>query len=211
MPLRKAEYWELIHAERKRLELLLTDLSEDEWKAESLCQDWSVEEVTAHLTAAANTGTRTWLGSMIGARFNTDKHNERLLKQYLGPSPANTLENFRNSITNTTAPTRDYGAWLGEVIVHGQDISQALGTELIPDPVSVHEVADYFTRKNFTVNSRSLVKGLRLVSTDTQFRSGSGPQVKGQLLELVMVMAGRPAYCALLEGEGVAELRRRLA
>lgn len=211
MSLQKSEYWELIHTERERLSLLLGDLDEQAWRQDSLCADWTVEEVTAHLTAAADTGTVAWLRSMITAGFNPARHNDRMLRRYLGPTPSDTLAYFRATIPNTTAPTRDYGAWLGEVIVHGQDISQALGAELIPDPAALHEVAEYFVRKNFTVNSRSLVRGLQLVSTDTQFRHGRGPQVQGQLLDLVMVMAGRPAYCELLEGAGVSELKQRLS
>lgn len=208
--LQQSEYWELIHAERERLSLLLDGLGESDWRRESLCSGWTVEEVTAHLTATAVTGTVTWLRSMITAGFNPARHNERMLRRHLGPTPQDTLAQFRATIPGTIAPTRDYGAWLGEVIVHGQDISQVLGAELIPDPAALHEVAGYFVRKNFTVNSRSLVRGLQLVSTDTQFRHGRGPLVQGQLLDLVMVMAGRPAYCELLEGAGVPELRRRL-
>lgn len=205
-----ADYWTLIYAERARIADMLAGLSEDDWQTGSLCSDWSVEQVAAHLSAAANTGQWAWMWSMVRSGFNASRHNERQLARYLGPTPADTLENFRHSVTSDIAPTKDYAAWLGEVIVHGQDIARPLGIDLIPDPVPVGEVARFFATKDFAVNSKSTVEGLSLVAEDDSFQSGSGPVVRGRLLDLVMAMAGRPDYCGELQGDGVAELRRRI-
>lgn len=210
MTMTESEYWGLIHAERARLASMLDRLREKDWRAGSLCSDWSVEQVVAHLTAGANTGRWAWIRSMVLAGFNASKHNERRLAGYLGNTPAETLKMFRDSIDNTIAPTKDYAAWLGEVIVHGQDIARPLGISLTPDPVAVGEVAHFFATKDFAVNSRKLVSGLTLEADDVSFRSGDGLVVRGHLLDLVMIMAGRSDYLAELEGDGVDELRRRL-
>jgi uncharacterized protein (TIGR03083 family) len=205
------DYWKLIHAERARIADMLTKLDEEAWQTGSLCSNWSVEQVVAHLTAAADTGKLAWIWSMVRAGFNAAKHNERQLSRYLGSTPAETIERFRNSVMNTVAPTNDFGAWLGEVIVHGQDIARPLGIDLEPDPVAVREVAHFFVARDFAVNSRSVAKGLALEATDDAFRSGNGPVVRGELLNLVMAMAGRADAWANLEGDGVEELRRRIA
>jgi uncharacterized protein (TIGR03083 family) len=189
---------------------MLDGLSTQQWHAGSLCAGWTVEQVVAHLTAAANTGTGAWLRSMVRAGFNPDKHNARRLALYLGSTPEETGEKFRESITRTTAPTKDHAAWLGEVIVHGQDTARPLGITLTPDPAAVREVAEFFVAKNFAVNSRKAVEGLTLEASDTAFTAGGGPLVRGPLLSLVMTMAGRREHCADLEGDGVAELRRRI-
>lgn len=206
----ESDFWELIHAERARVVSMLEELSVEDWRAETLCADWCVEQLVAHLTAAADTGRWPWIRSMVGAGFNVRRHNDRRLARYLGRTPAATLEMFRGSVASTTAPTKDHAAWLGETIVHGQDIARPLGIDLTPDPVAVLEVARFFAAKDFAVNSRTLVKGLALESDDRSFHSGSGPVVTGHLLDLVMVMAGRPSYCTELDGDGVDELRRRL-
>ncbi|WP_051297629.1 maleylpyruvate isomerase family mycothiol-dependent enzyme [Brevibacterium album] len=151
------------------------------------------------------------LWDLIRAGFNANRHNDRSLAPHLGPTPAATLERFRNSVSNTIAPTKDYAAFLGEVVVHGQDIARPLGIELEPAPGAVEEVARFFTTKDFAVNSRTLVKGLSIEAEDTGFRSGTGPAVRGTLLDLVTAMAGRPGAAAALHGEGAEELRRRLA
>lgn len=203
-------YWRMIHAERARLAELLGHLDAAQWEGPSLCANWNVEEVVAHLSAAANTGRWAWIRSIIRTGFDPDKHNARLLERHLGSTPGETLATFRKSITATIAPTKDYPAFLGEVIVHGQDIARPLGRELSPDTEALAEVARYFAAKDFAVNSKTLVKGLSLKAVDAEFESGSGPEVTGRLLDLVMAMAGRPEVVEVLSGPGVADLRERM-
>lgn len=68
-------------------------------------------------------------------------------------------------------------------------------------------VAEFFAARNFAVNSKSLVAGLRLEASDGPFVAGDGPLVTGTTLALVMVMAGRGAYLDELDGAGVETLR----
>lgn len=206
----ETEYWDLIHTERARLADLLTTLEPEQWALATLCADWTVEQVVAHLSVAANTGRWAWIRSVVRAGFDPAKHNARLLERSLGGSPEGTLAKFHSSISLTIAPTKDFPAFLGEVIVHGQDIARPLELDLIPDAEATVEVARYFASKDFAVKSKTLVKGVRLSAVDADFESGSGPQVAGRLLDLVMAMAGRPEALADLTGSGVAELRRRM-
>ena len=203
-------YWDLIHTERARLADLLSTLEPEQLALATLCADWTVEQVVAHLSVAANTGRWAWIRSIVRAGFDPAKHNARLLERSLGGSPEETLAKFHSSISLTIAPTKDFPAFLGEVIVHGQDIARPLELDLIPDAEATVEVARYFAAKDFAVNSKTLVKGVRLSAVDADFESGSGPQVAGRLLDLVMAMAGRPEALADLTGSGVAELRRRM-
>jgi hypothetical protein len=71
--------------------------------------DWDVEQVVAHLTAAASLSQRRWLLSMPGAPFRPDVHNQRRLAEYRGSTPAETLDRFRAVITSTTAPSGHTG------------------------------------------------------------------------------------------------------
>lgn len=210
MTLSAPEYWELIHAKRARIATMLDGLAAEQWQSGSLCEGWTVEQVAAHLTAAASTGTWAWLRSITLAGFNADRHNARRLAQHLGRTPHETGKKFRDSMMLTVAPTKDYAAWLGELLVHGQDIARPLGLELVPDLAATREVATFFAVKDFAVNSHKAVKGLALEASDTAFAAGSGPVVRGPLLDLVMAMAGRREYLAELSGDGVAELRRRI-
>ena len=206
----EAECWALIHTERVRLVELLQGLDSQQWESGSLCADWSVEQVVAHLSAAARTGRWAWVRSIVHSGLNPARHNARQLGIYIGDTPAETLETFERSVALTIAPTKDYAAFLGEVIVHGQDIARPLGITLLPDPAALRAVAKFYTAKNFAVNSRSMVSGLALRADDAPFATGDGPEVTGKLMDLVMAMAGRPDVCSALGGEGLAVLRRRM-
>ncbi len=203
--------WAATHAERAALAEELGGLDDAQWARPSLCGRWVVEEVVAHLTAGASTGTVRWLVSIVGARFDADVHNQRRMVEQRGSSPAETLERFRRVVTSTTAATGHTAAWLGEVVVHGEDIRRPLGLPRTPPVEAVTEVARFFASRDFTVAGRSSSKGLRLEATDGPFATGEGPAVSGTTLALTMAMAGRQVYLDDLTGPGVPVLRARLA
>ena len=201
--------WPLVHAERAALAEDLAYLDAAQWTHPSLCDGWVIEDVVAHLTAAASVGPLRWLVSILGARFDFDLHNERRLAEHRGATPAETLERFRRIVTSTTSPPGPAAAWLGEVVVHAQDIRRPLGLVPMPAVGAVTEVARFYARRNFTVASRTAIEGLRLEATDGPFATGAGPLVSGTTLALTMAIAGRRAYCDDLTGPGVPILRAR--
>jgi uncharacterized protein (TIGR03083 family) len=120
-----------------------------------------------------------------------------------------TLERFRSLITSTTAASGHTAAWLGEVVVHAQDIRRPLGLPGAPPVPVVTAVARFFAARDFAVESRTAARGLRLHAVDGPFTTGDGPLVRGTTLALTMAMAGRDAFCDDLEGPGVPVLRAR--
>lgn len=204
------DLWVLVHDERAKLAEDLDNLSGEQWQHGTLCSDWTVEQVLAHLTAAASTNQRQWMRSMVGARFRPDVHNRRRMAEHLGSTPAQTLQRFRAVITSTTAPSAHTAAYLGEVLVHAQDIRQPLGLERTPSPAALDPVAEFFASRNFTVPSQTYADGLQLRSADSSFNAGYGLLVTGPVLALVMSMAGRTAYLDQLSGPGASTLRGRV-
>jgi uncharacterized protein (TIGR03083 family) len=204
------ELWTLAHSERAALAEELAGLGAEQWRHDTLCGEWDVEQVVAHLTAAASLNQWQWLRSMLGARFRPDVHNQRRLAEHCGSTPAETLERFRAVITSTTAPSQHTPAYLGEVVVHAQDIRQPLGLARTPSIEALTPVADFFAQRNFAVASHTHAADLQLRADDGPFAAGAGPLVTGPTLALVMSMAGRVPYLAELDGPGVPTLRSRL-
>ncbi len=202
--------WDLAHAERAALAEDLAGLPADQWHAPTLCGEWDVEQVVAHLTAAASTDRWRWLRSMAAAGFRPEVHNLRRLRERLGSTPAETLDRFRAVINSTVAPSSDTAAYLGEVVVHAQDIRRPLGLARTPSLESLTAVAEFYASRNFAVPSHSNAAGLRLQADDGSFSAGTGADVTGTTLALVMAMAGRGDYLTELQGPGVAVLRQRL-
>src|SRR5690242_4532948 len=66
------EVWLTIDEQRSGFADLLDDLSPDEWETPSLCTEWRVREVAAHLTFA-HAGLVEAAGWMLRARGNFDR------------------------------------------------------------------------------------------------------------------------------------------
>ncbi|MFE3544566.1 maleylpyruvate isomerase family mycothiol-dependent enzyme [Nocardia sp. NPDC059177] len=209
--LARDELWALAHAERAALAEDLAGLDDGQWATPSLCGDWTVEEVLAHLTAAASVGRLRWLRGVLGARFDFDLHNARRLAEHRGTTPAETLARFRAIVTSTTGASGHTAAWLGEVVVHAQDIRRPLGLSTVPTIEATTAVAEFYASRDFAVPSKTLADGLRLAATDGPFTTGNGPLVSGTTLALTMAMAGRASYAADLTGPGATVLQNRLA
>lgn len=199
-----------IHVERLALAQDLAELSEAQWAKASLCERWTVEDVVAHLTAGASTRMWRWLLSMLAARFNPDLHNDRRLAEHRGATSEETLRRFREVVAGPAGPTGHTAAWLGEIVVHSEDIRRPLGLVRTPPVATTTAVARFFAGRDFTVASKTAIEGLRIEATDGPFATGAGDLLRGPTLSLVMGMAGRAAACEDLEGDGAAILRARL-
>lgn len=84
------------------------------------CGRWAVEDVVAHLTAAARIGRLRWITSVLGARFDFDVHNERRLAEHRGPTTEETLDRFRRTVTSTTAASGHTASQDWQGYAHGE-------------------------------------------------------------------------------------------
>jgi uncharacterized protein (TIGR03083 family) len=201
--------WPLIHAERGALAADLAQLTEQQWAIGSLCDQFTVREVLAHMTAGASLNPVRWMAGAIRCRFDFDRQVAMRLAEHLGATPAETLARFRRVITGTTKPPVPVAAMLGETIVHGEDIRRPLGIERDYPVATLTAVADYYQGSDLPVRTKTRARGLQLTATDGPFDTGTGPRVSGTTLALIMAMAGRASYCDELDGDGVAVLRER--
>ena len=62
----------------------------------------------------------------------------------------------------------------------------------------------------FPVGAKKRIAGLRLVATDLDWSHGTGPEVTGPALPLLLAMTGRSAGLADLAGAGLATLGTRM-
>lgn len=201
--------WELIHTERAALAEDLAGLDEEQWKRHTLSTAWTVEEVVAHLTAGASIGFWAWIRSIVGAGFNADTHNQRRLEERLGPTPADTLERFRATVDSTVSPNGTLPAWLGEVVIHGEDIREPLGLHRDYSDEVLVTLLQFFESSNFTVPSKARARGLTLVARDVNHWVGAGPEVEGTARDLIMAMAGRPVPAERFRGPGALDFDAR--
>ena len=203
------DIWPAVHAERKALAADLRGLSEDDWAKPSLCGGWTVRDVLAHMTSAASLTPPTFFGNMVASGFSFDKVQEKGVAANRGASPADTLANFERVVTSVKHPPGPADTWLGETIVHAEDIRRPLGIEHQYPTDAVVQVASFYQGSNLLIGSKKRIEGLTLRATDAEWSHGAGPEVSGPILSLVMAMTGRKEPLDDLTGDGVETLRSR--
>jgi uncharacterized protein (TIGR03083 family) len=204
-----ADLWTLVATERGALADDLTGLTPEQWGTPSLCPGWTVRHIVAHLTAAASTSPGAFVTQFARAGFNFDKYANAAIARRLGSDPAATLAGFRAVQGSTTSPPGPKPTWIGEVVVHSEDIRRPLGISHSYDPGALRAAADFYKGSNTLIGAKNRIAGLGLRATDQDWSTGTGPGVQGPLLSLVVAMTGRESHVDDLTGEGVETLRSR--
>ncbi|MEO9222027.1 MAG: maleylpyruvate isomerase family mycothiol-dependent enzyme [Mycobacteriaceae bacterium] len=120
----------MVHEERRALVQDLQALEPPNWQTPSLCPDWDVHDVLAHLVDTAKTTRRSFIGGMLGARFDFDRDDAMGVMRERAEDPGATLAEFSTVLTRTSTPPAALTTRLVEAFVHGEDIRRPLDDEL---------------------------------------------------------------------------------
>jgi len=82
----------MARAERADLADFLETLSPQQWDAPSLCSDWSVRDVVAHVISYEDHGNADLAKRLVKTRFRPHLLNEVALAEYSDRSPEALLE-----------------------------------------------------------------------------------------------------------------------
>jgi uncharacterized protein (TIGR03083 family) len=124
--------------------------------------------------------------------------------------PSQSLAAFRSLLSATDHPPGPVDAMVGEAVVHSEDIRRPLRIRREYPLETVLRAADFYKGSNAIIGAKNRVAGLTLHATDAEWTTGSGPEVRGPAMALVMAMTGRSAALADLTGDGVDTLRSRM-
>jgi uncharacterized protein (TIGR03083 family) len=187
----------------------LRTLSDADWATPSLCAQWTVRDVLAHMTSAGKLTPPAFFAGLLASGFSFDKLQEKGVAAQRGATPADTLAGFEAVLTSVKHPPGPADTWLGEVLVHSEDIRRALGIKHSYPTDAAVRVADFYQGSNLLIGSKRRIEGLTLRATDAEWSHGTGPEVSGPIMSLVMAMTGRQAADDDLTGDGVPTLRAR--
>jgi uncharacterized protein (TIGR03083 family) len=203
------DIWPVVHAERRALAADLADLTEEQWRTPSLCAGWSVLDVLAHMVSTATLTPPAFVAGQVGSGLSFGRFTSRRIAAERAGGPAATLAAFRSVETSTSAPPGPTTSWLGETLVHAEDIRRALGIRHGYPVDAVRQVAEFYAGSNVLIGGRRRVEGVTLQATDTDWSHGSGPVASGPVLALMLATTGRTAALDELTGPGVEILRSR--
>jgi uncharacterized protein (TIGR03083 family) len=197
-----AKTWAHIHAERVRLADTIEGLTPEQWRTPSLCAGWNVG-------AMAEQTPGHFMGGMLTSGFSFNRMMQRDIDARADLSPAQIAARLREHTTTTNKPPAPTAAMLGEVVVHGEDLRRPLGLSAPIDADAANACLDMYTKASFPVGGKKRIAGMRLVSTDTGWTYGDGPDVRGPAASLLLAMTG-PAGLDGLSGEGAPTLGQRV-
>ncbi|GGN31063.1 uncharacterized protein (TIGR03083 family) [Actinoplanes campanulatus] len=204
--------WPEIHRQRIAVADLLDSLARDDWDRPSLCAGWTIHDVAAHLTLQQMglrdlpALLRSWRGGIHPtiqemARRRASARTPRELAAEI----RDTAARRRRNIGVTPLET------LIDLLVHGQDIALPLG-RVHPMPPEAAAVA---TRRILTMRfpppdpAARTADGLRLTATDVEWTHGDGPEARGPIAALLLVVTGRTIALPQLTGPGAELLTAR--
>jgi len=206
------EHWATIERERTDLVDQLVGVSEEQWRTPSLCGQWSVRDVLAHLLSPLTPGVkRRFVVAMVRARGNFDEANRLLTAGQARLTTPELLAGLRHHAASRFHPP-GFGpeAPLTDVLVHGLDIRIPLGLDT-DRPADAWRACLAFlcgpqAQKGFI--SRPL-PGLALRATDIDLSApvgGGGYEVTGPAPALALALLGRTAWLDRLDGPGAPVL-----
>jgi uncharacterized protein (TIGR03083 family) len=206
------EIWNAERDEMLDLAERLAVLNDEQWDSPSLCAEWRVRDVLAHVTAGAEGafGVGVIFRGMLRHGFNYNRWVAADGRRRGRQDPAVVLKALRSAAGDRKAPTGSRPVrGLMHVLIHGQDMCRPLGiTRDLPETHLV-PVADFVKDDVHLFGAKKRIAGLKLTATDMGWSHGDGPEVTGPAEALVMMMAGRSVALDDLSGEGKASLVTR--
>jgi uncharacterized protein (TIGR03083 family) len=207
--------WTLVETERRSLADLLDGLTPDQWEAQSLCSEWRIRDVAAHLAMPMAGVPDAWslLRALARNRGHLWRAGRDVVIDYAKRSTDQITDDLRRHAASRTKPVFVVADnILLDLLVHGQDVAVPLGLDR-PVPPAAGEVG---LRRSWSMGwpfyARRRLDGLRLCANDCDWSSGSGPEVSGSAAALLLLMSRRTdAALGFLHGPGVELLRHRTA
>jgi uncharacterized protein (TIGR03083 family) len=205
----KQDRWPMIHAERAALAADLEGLNAEQWSTPSLCDGWTVQDVLGHMTATAKISHGAFFPKLVSSGFSLKKMQAKDIAAETAGSPTDTLARFKAEVNSSKHPPGPNDTWLGETLIHAEDIRRPLGIKHAYPTGAAVQVADFYKGSNLVIGAKKRIAGLKLQATDIDWSTGDGLEVSGPIVALVMAMTGRKAALADLTGAGVAMLSSR--
>nr|WP_211351752.1 maleylpyruvate isomerase family mycothiol-dependent enzyme [Haloactinospora alba] len=177
----------------------------------SLCSEWDVHDVLAHLVSSAKDTPLRFLARFAAAGFDFDRFTARGVAAERAADPAETLAEFRAVQSRTSSPPAPKDTRLVEAFVHGEDIRRPLAITREHPRTHVTRAIAFQARTSVAMGGgEARAAGVSLTATDTDCTLGTGPAVEGPAISLLLAVSGREVALDDLSGPGVRVIADRI-
>lgn len=201
---------QMARAEREDLAAFLATLTPEQWNQPTLCADWKVRDVVAHVLSYDELGPVGIAARIAKGWFILNRTNAIGVAEYNTRTPEQLLA-LLNSHLDPHGLTATFGGMVALVdgLIHHQDIRRSLGRPRDIPPERLRRALALALLAP-PVGAFLRARGLRLIATDIDWTSGHGPEIHGPGEAILMAIAGRPAALHELTGPGLATLTNRV-
>ena len=122
------DVWAALVAERGDLADFLEGLSAEQWDAQSLCTDWKVRDVAAHLITAITTSKGGQFMLLVKNGLNFNKAMTRQAHEYSTRDPQVMVKELRAHLDDRNLPPMtNPSIMMNDTVTHTQDCRRPLG------------------------------------------------------------------------------------
>jgi uncharacterized protein (TIGR03083 family) len=170
---------------------LLAGALVESWDAPSLCENWQVRHVVAHVTMPARLAPEQFGAEMAAAGGDFTVFSNTIAARDASLPVADHLDALRSSrLHEWQPPGGGTAAALSHATIHSLDITLALSLQPVAPPEALVAVLDQLTAANGAVFGVELF-GVRLEAADTDWSWGTGETLRANGGELVALLSGR--------------------
>lgn len=194
-----------VAGERRDLASLLADLPAEDWDRPTLCAGWRVREVVAHITMPFRLSGPRFLLELAKAGGKFDRLADRRARGDAAElSAAELTECLRQNVDHPWKPPGGgYQGALSHDVIHGLDITVALGLDRRVPPDRMRHILDDMNPRQLKYFGVDL-SGIQLRATDLDWTHGTGDPLTGTAQDLLLVLCGRTLPPGHLTGPAVA-------
>jgi uncharacterized protein (TIGR03083 family) len=189
-------------SERLELAEVLSTLPPHRWDEATLCEGWRVRETVAHITMPFRYSAAQFLVGMLKARGSFHRMADRAARHDATTmTPEELLASLKdNAAFEWKPPGGGLVGALSHDVIHGLDITTALGLDRVVPPDRLSTVLDSIDARRVAYFGVDL-KGIELRADDLEWSFGSGTPLTGRAQDLLLVLCGRTLPAGRLHGE----------
>ena len=173
-----------------RLGGLLAGAPIETWDTPSLCADWRVRHVIAHVTMPVRLTPEQFGAEMAAAGGDFTVLSDTVAARDASLPLADQLDALRSPLLHAWQPPGGAAGALNHAVIHSLDVTVALDRPTVAPGEAVVAVLDQLTAANGALFGVDLT-GVRLEAADTDWSWGSGDGVRADSGLLVALLSGR--------------------
>jgi uncharacterized protein (TIGR03083 family) len=185
----------------------IVSVDESAWNAASWCAGWRVRDVLAHLVKGAEMTYGSLMLDLVRGAFRPDHSVSKAAKRLDAVSVPELAGRLRRAADRQfhLVGTAD-AMGLVDVLVHSVDALRPIGLDVDAPPADAVPALDALWRSGRMIVHAAPQRSRRLVATDLDWSRGTGPEVRGKGIDLLLLIANRRQVLPDLEGPGLAGL-----